>query len=126
MKGARLPNLILIDIKQNTLNSAKSEWCEIGGTNLQILYFLFQSALATVTHLPESEKIIRVALGSMLELLKQESFVELTVREILWGYENKLIQLSRSIFPEGEGYPFDEFGLFKGKNGTVSAFMQTW
>jgi len=84
------------------------------------------SALASVVHLPESEKIIRVALGSMLELLKQESFAELTVREILWGYENKLIQLSRSIFPEGEGYPFDEFGLFKGKNGTVSAFMQTW
>ena len=108
------------------MNSAKSDWCEIGGTNLQILYFLFQSALAAVVHLPESEKIIRVALGSMLELLKQESFVELTVREILWGYENKLIQLSRSIFPEGEGYPFDEFGLFKGKNGTVSKFMQTW
>ena len=60
----------------------------------------------------------------MLELLKQESFVELTVREILWGYENKLIQLSRSIFPEGEGYPFDEFGLFKGKNGTVSALAE--
>ena len=121
-----MPSLILIDIKQNTLNSAKCEWCEICGTNLQILYFLFQSALASVVHLPESEKIIRVALGSMLELLKQESFAELTVREILWGYENKLIQLSRSIFPEGEGYPFDEFGLFKGKNGTVSAFMQTW
>ena len=62
----------------------------------------------------------------MLELLEQESFVELTVKEILWGYKNKLIQLSRRIFPERKGYPFDEYGLFKGKNGTVSAFMQIW
>lgn len=62
----------------------------------------------------------------MLELLKQEPFVPLTVKDILWGYENKLIQLSRSIFPEGEGYPFEEFGLFKGKNGTTSALMTTW
>jgi len=70
--------------------------------------------------------VIRVALGSMLEILKQEPIVPLTVREILWGYENPLIQLGRGIFPDDKAYPFDEFGLFVGKNGTFPGLITAW
>ena len=50
----------------------------------------------------------------MLELLSQEVFVELTVKEILWGYENPLIELAKGIFPPEKQFPFDKFGLFVG------------
>lgn len=89
-------------------------------------YFYFQSALAAVKHVPEEENVIRVALGSMLEILKQEPFVPLTVKDILWGYENPLIQLSRGIFPEGKAYPHENFGLFVGKNDTFPGLMTSW
>ena len=77
-------------------------------------FLLLQTALAAVKFTPESEKVIRAALGSMLEILKQESFVPLTIREILWGYENPLIELGKSIFEGDNAYPYDEFGLFVG------------
>ncbi len=70
-----------------------------------------QTALAAVKHVPESESVIRVALGSMLEILKQEPIVPLTVRE---------------IFPDDKAYPFDEFGLFVGKNGTFPGLITAW
>lgn len=59
----------------------------------------------------------------MLEILKQTPFVQLKVSEILWGYENKLIQLAKDIFPEDQAYPFDKFGLFAGKNSTVPGIL---
>ena len=73
----------------------------------------------------ESENIIKVALGSMLEILKQTPFVQLSVSDILWGYENQLIQLAKGIFPEDQAYPFDKFGLFAGKNDTYPGILTT-
>ena len=55
------------------------------------ILFIFQSALASVVHLPDEEILVRKALGSMLEIFNQTLFVELTVKEVLWGYDNKLI-----------------------------------
>ena len=63
--------------------------------------------------------MIRAALGSMLEILDQKPFVTVTVKEILWGYENPLIQLGRDIFEGDQAYPFDEFGLFVGVSTTM-------
>ena len=76
--------------------------------------------------MPEEEAVIRVALGSMLEILKQEPFVRVTVKEILWGYDNPLIQLGRGIFPDEKAYPHDKFGLFVGKNGTFPGLLTSW
>ena len=81
--------------------------------------------MASVKAVDESENLIKVALGSMLEILKQTPFVSLKVSEILWGYENQLIQLARGIFPEGKAYPFEKFGLFVGKNGTFPGILTT-
>ena len=89
------------------------------------MLFLFQTSLAAVKAVDESENIIKVALGSMLEILKQTPFVQLTVSQILWGYENQLIQLAKGIFPEDQAYPFDKFGLFTGKNGTFPGILTT-
>ena len=58
---------------------------------LFLILFIFQSALASVVHLPDEEILVRKALGSMLEIFNQTLFVELTVKEVLWGYDNKLI-----------------------------------
>ena len=89
------------------------------------IYFLLQTSLAAVKAVDESENIIKVALGSMLEILKQTPFVELTVSDILWGYENSLIQLAKGIFPEDKAYPFEKFGLFAGKNDTYPGILTT-
>ena len=64
-----------------------------------------------------------------MDILEQKPFVPLTVKEILWGYENKLIELSKGILEPGKAYPFDEFGLFKGKNNTDTpdiTLMTSW
>jgi hypothetical protein len=77
--------------------------------------------LAAVNAAKESESVIRVALGSMLEILNQTPFVKLTVEEIMWGYENPLIQLGKGIFPEDKSFPFDKFGLFIGVSSLFTA-----
>jgi len=87
-------------------------------TSLTLLNLPMMGALSAVRYTSEEEKVIRAALGSMLEILDQKPFVTVTVKEILWGYENPLIQLGRDIFEGDQAYPFDEFGLFVGKNGT--------
>jgi len=36
----------------------------------------------------------------------------------MWGYDDPLLRLGKSILPEGKRVPFDKFGLFYGKNDT--------
>lgn len=38
---------------------------------------------------------------------------------MMWGYDDPLLKLGKSILPEGKRVPFDKFGLFYGKNNTA-------
>ena len=61
-----------------------------------------------------SDLLIKMALGSMLEILKQEPFVPLTVGDILWGFDHPLIKLAKDVLPPEKRFPHDDFGFFVG------------
>ena len=70
-----------------------------------------------------ANKLIKKALGAMLDLLEQKPFVRISVRDIVWGHENPLVKLGNEIAKEGEELPFDEFGFFVGVRKHVQEFL---
>jgi len=62
--------------------------------------------------------LVRRALGSVLNVLKQDQFISSTVRKVLFGISNPLLKLGNDVLPEEKKYPFPLFGLFVGRNGT--------
>ena len=66
---------------------------------------------------------ILTALSGMLDILRQDVFNSTSVRDVIWGYHHTLIKLGNDVLPEERKLPFDEFGFFVNKNGSVS---ETW
>ena len=58
--------------------------------------------------------LVRRALGSVLNVLKQDQFIKSTVRKVLFGISNPLLKLGNDVLPEEKKYPFPLFGLFVG------------
>lgn len=59
-------------------------------------------------------RLVRMALGSMLEILKQTPFVRVPIKSILWGYDHPLIKLGNDVLPVERKLPFEQFGFFVG------------
>ncbi|ODM93432.1 Scavenger receptor class B member 1, partial [Orchesella cincta] len=76
--------------------------------------------LSAAGQMPHSPKIVKKAIGTLLDVLKLEPFSVRNVKEILWGYDDPLIKLAKQFLPEGKRPPFDNFGLLIGKNATLS------
>ena len=74
---------------------------------------LFQSALASLKY---SDLLVRMALGSMLEILKQEPFVQLSIKQLMWGFDHPLVKLAKDVLPPERRFPYDDFGFFVGVN----------
>ena len=70
-------------------------------------------------------RLIQAALSSMLDILRQEVFNATSVRDVVWGYHHTLIKLGNDVLPEEKKLPFDQFGLFVNKNGSVSEEWET-
>lgn len=66
-------------------------------------------------------RLVRLALGSMLDILQQKPFVSVSVKDVVWGYDHPLIKLGNDILPPEEKLPFDQFGFFVGKNATAAS-----
>jgi len=68
-------------------------------------------------------------IASFVEILGQKPYVTHTARDLLWGYDNQLLGLAKTInnaavFPEDKVYPYDQFGYFIGKNDTSIGTMR--
>ena len=61
-----------------------------------------------------SGRLVRLALGSMLDILHQKPFERISVKDFLWGYESPLVRLGNDILPPEEKLPFNKFGIFTG------------
>ena len=66
-----------------------------------------------------SDKRAQKTIASFVEILGQKPYVTHTVRDLLWGYDNPLLDLAKTIsdagaFPESKQYPYKQFGLFIG------------
>jgi hypothetical protein len=49
-----------------------------------------------------------------MDILKIKPFVEVTVEQLLWGYEDPLLKLAKDVVPKEQKLPYEEFGLMYG------------
>lgn len=57
-------------------------------------------------------------MASIMDILKIKPFVQVSVGQLLWGYEDPLLKLAKDVVPKEQKLPYEEFGLMYGKNGT--------
>lgn len=74
--------------------------------------------LSATSQSKHAARFLRLAMASIMDILKIKPFVEVTVGQLLWGYEDPLLKLAKDVVPKEQKLPYDEFGLFYGKNGT--------
>lgn len=55
-------------------------------------------------------------MASIMDILKIKPFVEVTVGQLLWGYEDPLLKLAKDVVPKEQKLPYEEFGLMYNVN----------
>ena len=80
---------------------------------------------ASVNQMRHAGRLIQAALSSMLDILRQDVFNSTTVRDVIWGHHHTLIKLGNDVLPDDKKLPFDKFGFFVNKNGSVSEEWET-
>lgn len=78
---------------------------------LRPLNTMFQSATSQSKH---AARFLRLAMASIMDILKIKPFVEVTVGDLLWGYEDPLLKLAKDVVPKEQKLPYEEFGLMYG------------
>lgn len=74
--------------------------------------------LSATSQSKHAARFLRLAMASIMDILKIKPFVEVTVDQLLWGYEDPLLKLAKDVVPKEQKLPYEEFGLMYGKNGT--------
>lgn len=70
-----------------------------------------QSATSQSKH---AARFLRLAMASIMDILKIQPFVEVSVGQLLWGYEDPLLKLAKDVVPKEQKLPYEEFGLMYG------------
>ncbi|XP_048487843.1 scavenger receptor class B member 1 isoform X2 [Plutella xylostella] len=76
--------------------------------------------LSATSQSKHAARFLRLAMASIMDILKIKPFVEVSVGQLLWGYEDPLLKLAKDVVPKEQKLPYEEFGLLYGKNGTSS------
>jgi len=74
--------------------------------------------LSATSQSKHAARFLRLAMASIMDILKIKPFVEVSVNQLLWGYEDPLLKLAKDVVPKEQKLPYEEFGLMYGKNGT--------
>ncbi|KAL1117907.1 hypothetical protein AAG570_004220, partial [Ranatra chinensis] len=74
--------------------------------------------LSATSQSKHAARFLRLAMASIMDILKIKPFVEVSVEQLLWGYEDPLLKLAKDVVPKEQKLPYEEFGLMYGKNGT--------
>lgn len=74
--------------------------------------------LSATSQSKHAARFLRLAMASIMDILKIKPFVEVSVGQLLWGYEDPLLKLAKDVVPTDQKLPYEQFGLFYGKNGT--------
>jgi len=80
---------------------------------------------ASVDQMKYTDPIVKLALGGMLDILRQDVFNSTSIRDVIWGYHHTLVKLGNDVLPEEKKLPFDKYGLFVEKNGSLSEEWET-
>ncbi|KAK6645191.1 hypothetical protein RUM43_001467 [Polyplax serrata] len=75
--------------------------------------------LSATSQSKHAARFLRLAMASIMDILKIKPFVEVSVGQLLWGYEDPLLKLAKDVVPKEQKLPYEEFGLMYGKNGTA-------
>ncbi|XP_066906786.1 scavenger receptor class B member 1 isoform X1 [Halyomorpha halys] len=79
--------------------------------------------LSATSQSKHAARFLRLAMASIMDILKIKPFVEVSVGQLLWGYEDPLLKLAKDVVPKEQKLPYEEFGLLYGKNGTSKDIM---
>ncbi|KAL6257646.1 hypothetical protein P5V15_011225 [Pogonomyrmex californicus] len=74
--------------------------------------------LSATSQSKHAARFLRLAMASIMDILKIKPFVEVSVGQLLWGYEDPLLKLAKDVVPKEQKLPYDQFGLLYGKNAT--------
>ncbi|KAK0166886.1 hypothetical protein PV327_004357 [Microctonus hyperodae] len=74
--------------------------------------------LSATSQSRHAARFLRLAMASIMDILKIKPFVEVSVGQLLWGYEDPLLKLAKDVVPKEQKLPYDQFGLLYGKNST--------
>nr|CAD7204959.1 unnamed protein product [Timema douglasi] len=78
--------------------------------------------LSATSQSKHAARFLRLAMASIMDILKIKPFVEVSVHQLLWGYEDPLLKLAKDVVPKDQKLPYDEFGLMYG----VTGFSPNW
>nr|CAD7606388.1 unnamed protein product [Timema genevievae] len=71
--------------------------------------------LSATSQSKHAARFLRLAMASIMDILKIKPFVEVSVHQLLWGYEDPLLKLAKDVVPKDQKLPYDEFGLMYGE-----------
>ena len=75
--------------------------------------------LSATTQSKNAARFLRLAIASIMDILNIKPFVEVSIGQLLWGYEDPLLRLAKDVVSKDQKLPYDQFGLLYGKNGTT-------
>lgn len=75
--------------------------------------------LSATTQSKNAARFLRLAIASIMDILNIKPFVEVSIGQLLWGYEDPLLKLAKDVVSKDQKLPYDQFGLLYGKNGTT-------
>nr|CAD7578241.1 unnamed protein product [Timema californicum] len=79
--------------------------------------------LSATSQSKHAARFLRLAMASIMDILKIKPFVEVSVHQLLWGYEDPLLKLAKDVVPKDQKLPYDEFGLMYGDPLTTLAVL---
>uniref|UniRef100_A0A2M4BKE1 Scavenger receptor class B member 1 n=1 Tax=Anopheles marajoara TaxID=58244 RepID=A0A2M4BKE1_9DIPT len=82
--------------------------------------------LSATSQSKHAARFLRLAMASIMDILKIKPFVEVSVGQLLWGYEDPLLKLAKDVVPKEQKLPYEEFGLMYGKNSTSKDTVTVW
>ncbi|CAD1479885.1 unnamed protein product [Heterotrigona itama] len=75
--------------------------------------------LSATSQSKHAARFLRLAMASIMDILRIKPFVEVSIGQLLWGYEDPLLKLAKDVVPKEQKLPYEQFGLLYGKNGTM-------
>lgn len=96
------------------------------GSEDDVIITLNIPMVSAVHQIRYAARLVKLALSSMLDVLKEEPFAPHTVKELMWGYDDPLIKIAKEIMPPDQQMPYDQFGFFIDKNGSTDGYFNVW
>lgn len=79
-----------------------------------IINYIFELSQSATSQSKHAARFLRLAMASIMDILKVKPFVEVSVGQLLWGYEDPLLKLAKDVVPKEQKLPYEEFGLLYG------------